>query len=596
MPESRDELIGTLIQDKYKVLRKQGEGGMGAVYEGEHTLIGRRVAIKLLHPELSERPTLVKRFQREARAATAIGNKHIVEVTDMGELPDGTVFMVLEYLDGRDLLRDMHETGPMSLERAVPIMAQVCGALHAAHAKGIVHRDLKPENIFLIEDDENPDFVKVLDFGVAKFMSNDAEESSITRTGFAIGTSAYMSPEQAQGLKKVDHRSDIFALGVILYLLLTGRLPFQGGTPLKVMMSICNDTPPPLAKHRGDLPEGIQTVVDIMLEKAPENRYPDCNAVKEALRPFGDVGRESTMGPSIPVDATAPLGEEAVIPGTAPTAADNGNDQAAGFAPTDVEGRGGRRAGRDSKQPQKLSPDDIPTRVETEGSVPLEPSVSTLVPGDREGASKRPLLLGLMVITIAAIAATVYIGLQSSETPNNGAGEPATTTEPTKNEETETSTVWIIIEATPSQAELFLDGEPIANPFDAHLPTQQKARSLEAKLAGFKSVKRQLSLRYDQRVRLKLEPIEPPAGSVGSADAAPEFSVETTEEGPTKRRGEKRRPGDQATKAPVEDPASEAPVKTKVPTEPAAPVVTPPPSKAGGEGDFQPGKLKRFEI
>jgi len=591
MPESRDELIGTLIQDKYKVLRKLGEGGMGAVYEGEHTLIGRRVAIKLLHPELSERPTLVKRFQREARAATAIGNKHIVEVTDMGELADGTVFMVLEYLDGRDLLKDLHETGPMPFSRVVPIMAQVCSALHAAHAKGIVHRDLKPENIFLIEDDDNPDFVKVLDFGVAKFMSSDSNESSITRTGFAIGTSAYMSPEQAQGLKKVDHRSDIFALGTILYLLLAGRLPFQGETPLKVMMSICNDIPSPLSKYRGDLPDGIQTVIDIMLEKAPENRYPDCHAVMEALRPFGDVGRESALGPAIPVEATSAFGAEAVDAGRAATEVAGGVASSAGLAATAVEGRGAR----------KPSPDDIPTHVDTEASRPLEPSVSTLVPGDRGGSSKRLLIGVLMVLTVLAIGAPLFLGLNTTgdtDPGELGSGEPTTTPEPTKTQEVAPRTVSVYIETTPPEAALFLDGEPIANPFDGRMPTAAKTRSLEAKLAGFKSVKQKLSLRYDQRIRLKLGPLEPAVVVDATPDAGAEPSAETKAERTTRHRGEKRGPGSKVTKERVVDRAPESEVKTKSPPEPVTPPAPSPPSKSGdeGEGAVQPGKLKNIGL
>jgi serine/threonine protein kinase len=162
-----DPLIGTLVSGRYRVVSKLGEGGMGRVYEAQHELIGKRVALKCLNAEYATHPVVVERFKREARAATAVGNEHIVDVTDLGDLPDGSPFIVMEHLEGRELA-DLINEGPLTLGRAVRILDQVCDALHAAHAKGIVHRDLKPENIFLIPRGGNEDFVKVLDFGISK--------------------------------------------------------------------------------------------------------------------------------------------------------------------------------------------------------------------------------------------------------------------------------------------------------------------------------------------------------------------------------------------------------------------------------------------
>jgi len=189
-----DPRIGMVLQDRYRISRKLGEGGMGAVYEGEHILIKRRVAIKCLHAHYASSPEIVARFHREALAATSIGHPNIIECTDMGRFPDGAFFMVLEFLDGRDWAADLARSGAQSLGKVVHVMSQVCDALSAAHAKGIVHRDLKPENIFLIKRGADPDFVKVLDFGISKIQDNSGDPEApvkskgLPRSGVARGT------------------------------------------------------------------------------------------------------------------------------------------------------------------------------------------------------------------------------------------------------------------------------------------------------------------------------------------------------------------------------------------------------------------------
>jgi serine/threonine-protein kinase len=264
-------------------VRKLGVGGMGTVYECVHSFIGRRYAIKFLHRELSERRDSVRRFQREAQAATAIGHRNIVECTDMGQHSDGTVFMVLEYLDGRDLQKELEAVQTLELDRAVRIFSQICDALSAAHAHNIVHRDLKPENIFLIERDGDRDFVKVLDFGVAKFISDDPCASMLTQTGMAIGTCYYMSPEQAQGLKTVDQRSDVFSLGVLLFQALAGRRPFEDENQLDLMLAICTKRHPSIKRFRPDLPDALETIIDTMLAKPPDDRYGDLGQARRDL-------------------------------------------------------------------------------------------------------------------------------------------------------------------------------------------------------------------------------------------------------------------------------------------------------------------------
>ena len=170
---SEDRYIGQVFLERYRIARKLGGGGMGAVYEAVHTMIGKRVAIKLLHAQYASNPNIVRRFMNEARAAAMLGHPHIIDASDMGRTPDGEPFLVLEFLDGRDAEQELQRVGPFELERAVRVLKQVCSALAAAHAKGIIHRDLKLENIYLVERRDQPDFVKVLDFGISKFNSGD---------------------------------------------------------------------------------------------------------------------------------------------------------------------------------------------------------------------------------------------------------------------------------------------------------------------------------------------------------------------------------------------------------------------------------------
>ena len=204
-----DDLVGSVIQERYRVISRIGQGGMGVVYEVEHVLIGRRFALKTLDPMLSRNPEVLARFHREAKAAAAIGNEHIIEVSDMGRLPGGSPYIVLELLDGRNLRDEIEASGPLPISRAVEIATQCCQALDSAHQKGIVHRDVTPDNIFLIRKGDRSDFVKILDFGISKFREAaiGLEGGSMTKTGAAIGTPYYMSPEQASGSKDIDERT-----------------------------------------------------------------------------------------------------------------------------------------------------------------------------------------------------------------------------------------------------------------------------------------------------------------------------------------------------------------------------------------------------
>ncbi len=282
-----DERVGLLVADRYRIAKVLGVGGMGGVYEAEHLLIGKKVALKCLHREYARDRDIVERFKREARAATLIGNDHIIDVTDMGDLPDGSPFLVMEYLAGRPLAA-LCEHGPLPVRRAAHIARQIGSALSAAHDKGIVHRDLKPENVFLIERNGDPDFVKVLDFGISKMHSSGVDRG-LTRTGMAMGTPSYMSPEQAQGSKNLDHRTDIWALGVILYEMLAARRPFDADSYPLLLMNIVATDPDPVSDYRRDLPPPLADLVMRCLIKDQEQRVGTMRELVDALTPYEDI-------------------------------------------------------------------------------------------------------------------------------------------------------------------------------------------------------------------------------------------------------------------------------------------------------------------
>ncbi|MBT8492636.1 MAG: serine/threonine protein kinase, partial [Deltaproteobacteria bacterium] len=226
-----DPLVGQSVGN-YVVRSKLGEGGMGAVYLAEHPLIGKRVALKVLHPELTSKEEVKDRFFHEAKAVNDIQHPNIVDIVDFGEVKgqhpkDTMVYFIMEFLDGRALTEVIRNDAPVPEMRVRHLAMQIGDCLAASHKAGIVHRDLKPDNIMLVAKRHDPDFVKVLDFGIAK-LTGDGHQSRKTRTGIVMGTPAYMSPEQCEGKGLIDHRTDVYALGIVIYEMLTGRVPFQG--------------------------------------------------------------------------------------------------------------------------------------------------------------------------------------------------------------------------------------------------------------------------------------------------------------------------------------------------------------------------------
>jgi serine/threonine-protein kinase len=311
---SPDPYIGRgLLGGQFQILQKIGSGGMGAVYKATQPAMNRMVAVKILHQKLANRKDLVSRFRREARAMSHLTHPNTVKVLLYDELDDGSLCIVMEYLEGRNLNQVVRKEGPLPVERAIPVLIQVCGALQEAHMQGIVHRDLKPENIFLSTNGGLKDYPKVLDFGLAKVTERELRPGSImlTQEGMVFGTPEFMSPEQAQG-KVLDARSDIYSLATILYEVLTGKLPFDARTPMEYIQLHVTKPPIPLDERvpGKKFPPGLGAVLAKALEKRPDDRFATAAEFADALKPFaGGAGKGFTA--MMPKNASAVLEQAA---------------------------------------------------------------------------------------------------------------------------------------------------------------------------------------------------------------------------------------------------------------------------------------------
>jgi serine/threonine-protein kinase len=276
--------IGDLLDGKYKLLRLIGEGGWGSVFEGENTRTKRHVAIKVLRPSATMSPEVLRRFEHEAQAASHIDSPHIVEVYDLGELGDGTHYLVMELLNGDDLAAYLTRSGALAPALAVKLLVQVLDGLGAAHDAGILHRDLKPENLFLITTKSGAPFVKILDFGVSKFnLAGSQPVSAMTRTGAVIGSPYYMAPEQARGSKQLDARTDLYSIGVVLYELLTNQVPFEGENFNELMFKIVLEARPDPRSVRPDLDDDLTALVKKGIACEPGDRFQTAAQFRAAL-------------------------------------------------------------------------------------------------------------------------------------------------------------------------------------------------------------------------------------------------------------------------------------------------------------------------
>jgi serine/threonine protein kinase len=396
-------LIGTTLGN-YVIERELGRGGMGAVYVGVHKVIGKRAAIKVLLPEISQRAEAVQRFVREARAATAVRHPGIVEVFEYGVGDEGHAFIVMEHLDGESLAARLKSHGQLPVPQAISIARQIAAVLSAAHKAGIVHRDLKPDNVFLVPDEEvsSGERVKLLDFGVAKLI--DQPQQVQTVTGAILGTPQYMSPEQCEGARVVDHRSDLYSLGCTLFQMLTGRLPFVVGGVGGMIGAHLHTPPPHVREHNPAVSEALDAIVDRLLAKSPDDRYPSADDVASALSDpaTGAITRPQEI-PATPVASLRPTQRPTVGSPTRP-------DPAAALMPTQADGSGLVNA------PTR---DVRPTRVEP----------------DREQPRRRSWLLPVVGIAVAAAAGiTAFVLLRAPEESPSPAIAPQLAPEPSKPE------------------------------------------------------------------------------------------------------------------------------------------------------------------
>ena len=294
--DSPDDLIGHTLNDRYKILEQLGSGGMGTVYLAEHVLINKRVAIKVLSPSHARKPDEVERFLREARAASRIRQQNVVDITDFGYTSGGLAFLVMEHLEGEDLATTSNRDGALPWRRAVHITRQICAALEAAHTQGVIHRDMKPENVFRVRRGDDPDFIKVLDFGIAKIIDEYGTETPSNTNSGLMGTPEYVAPELIRGLPP-DARVDIYAVGVILYRLLTGRVPFAGesfmATLTQHLMEEVRSTRE--AAPDREIPESLDAICLKSLAKDREQRYATIGEMHRALAAIEANARPVTI-------------------------------------------------------------------------------------------------------------------------------------------------------------------------------------------------------------------------------------------------------------------------------------------------------------
>jgi serine/threonine-protein kinase len=354
-----DARIGTVLGGKYRIVRKLGEGGMGAVYAGVQEPLGRKVAVKVLLPVLARDATLVGRFQREAELAASLGHPNIVQVTDFG-VDEGSAFLVMDLLDGESLGSLLERETTLAPSRVRFVAAQVLSALEAAHARGVVHRDLKPDNVYLTSVSGVADLVKLLDFGIARLTEGDGDQK-MTATGQVLGTPAYMSPEQARG-KPVDARSDLYALGVVMYEALSGRMPVNGSNYHELMFAIVGEMPTPLAQLVPDLDPALVAVVERAMAKDPNARYASAAEMRAALDALGPLQASSPARvPSMPPtrDASA-VAMAATITPEAMTALPSTATPVVSSAPTAVSRSPSRGPSSGASSAANVTPAAVP--------------------------------------------------------------------------------------------------------------------------------------------------------------------------------------------------------------------------------------------
>jgi serine/threonine-protein kinase len=414
----KEALVGTTLDGRYRIVRELGRGGMGAVYEACHTGIDRRLAVKVLHAELASEPAVLERFRREARITGSLGHPNIIQITDTGTTPGGAPYLVMELLVGRSLSSVLRESVPLGIRQALAIISPVLRALSAVHANGIIHRDLKPENIFLTEgigaDGSGETVVKVLDFGIAKPVDTKFEGSTLTATGAIVGTPYYMSPEQVRG-KDIDHRTDIYACGVILYQMLTGRPPFVADNFGDLVVAILNTAPIPMRMFRPELPEALEGIVIRAMARDKEDRYASAHELSRALETLASIP------PVTVVEATA----QAHVAHPGP-------------APSPFHGQ------------RPLTPTSSPKWSGGDGETPLTVSPPSRVIKGPGGSGLKTLALAVGLVVVVAVAITVVLGVGAGTDDSGPASGSNVVPPPDPAPVVESSPAPVVVESSPA--------------------------------------------------------------------------------------------------------------------------------------------------
>lgn len=445
--------VGSYVGGRYRIDALLGEGGMGAVFLAADAQ-GHRYALKFPAPDIRSRPGMMSRFANEALAASRIASEHVVKIFGVEATEDGVPFIVMELLEGTDLDAIIEQQAPVDVPRAVHFALQILRALQVSHAAGVVHRDMKPSNCFVITHNGEPDWIKLIDFGITKILGDDGANQ--TRTSVTMGTPAYMSPEQARSAKAAEPRSDLYSVGVILYELLTKKRPFEGDSGNELVVKICTEPPIPIRQVRPDLPPRLASAVEHALVKIPAGRYEGAQAFAHALAPFADARS---------VDVLQRI--DAGITNLAPLAA--------ALAPTPPVGQSGRQGGSGTAMMEPMAFDASatppPVAEQAEGRAPQRTVVAdgpmvfadTAVPAaaaplpspppavvptpppeysgarsDRGGGGRGPLLAVLGVLALGLIGTGIYFATASSSGGSSTAPttKPATTSEPDEEEDT----------------------------------------------------------------------------------------------------------------------------------------------------------------
>jgi serine/threonine-protein kinase len=510
----------------YIVRHKLGEGGMGSVYFAEHPSIGKRVALKVLHADYASQPEIVSRFFNEAKAVNDIQHPNIVDIVDFGILPAAApgepplVYFIMEYIEGVSLSELIRRESPLGPERAVTIALQIADALSASHRKGVVHRDLKPDNVILMSRGRQHDFVKLLDFGIAKLTAN-AASTHRTRTGMVMGTPQYMSPEQCDGRGHIDHRSDIYALGIVLYQMLTGRVPFGGDGYGEVLIQQMSKAPLAPTSITPSIPDHLELVVLKALEKQPDHRYQGMDDMMLALQnPLHYVATHGArtgflVSPvrrePLPAGAALPLAAQTVAPDRA--------------VPTTLSGSAAQLVATRSSPPTIPPPIASATMPPTAPPTKLAPRAMA-----RFGIAVALVLGGIAVGVIIQVSgapsapapAAPSAAPAAAPSPAPAAAPPAQAPAPpaspssapvvaqpppTPAAPAPRRSIKLTIDSIPQGAAVTIDGESRGKtPYTGEIERSDAAAEIKLTLAGYVTVARKIALDNNVVLSISLEP------------------------------------------------------------------------------------------